>query len=188
MKPVILLDLHLTWTELLLIDQISKTWTLPQKIGDFLSFLHFVWREIMVTIKPWAYGLQTKRVRHLYQLKEDKVSRINDSTTRTALVAISAGLIGASIALLLAPQSGRKTRRKLRRAGQDIARRGELFCEDLNDNIREFMEDLEEFGNRGIDKGREAGTRIYSEVIDSLEAGGEAISRQIDRLRHRAGR
>lgn len=116
------------------------------------------------------------------------MSNIKNSTARTALVAVTAGLIGASVALLLAPQSGRKTRRKLRRAGQDVARRGELFCEDLNDNIREFVEDLEELGNRGMNRGREAGSRVYSEIIDSLETGGEAIYRQIDRLRHRAGR
>ncbi|HLV00406.1 MAG TPA: YtxH domain-containing protein [Acidobacteriota bacterium] len=115
------------------------------------------------------------------------MARIKNSTARTALVAVTAGLIGASVALLLAPQSGRKTRKKLRRAGYDIARRGELFCEDLNHSIRELVEELEEASVRGIDRGREAGTRIYSEIIDSLEAGKETISRQIDRLRQRAG-
>ena len=45
-------------------------------------------------------------------------------------------LLGAGIALLLAPRSGEETRHALRRGGRRISRRGHDAWEDLRDELR----------------------------------------------------
>lgn len=49
--------------------------------------------------------------------------------------------VGASIALLTAPSSGRRTRRKIRRAAGDLRLGAEDRWDDLADEVRARMED-----------------------------------------------
>lgn len=49
--------------------------------------------------------------------------------------------VGASIALLTAPSSGRRTRRKLRRAAGDLRLGAEDRWDDLADEVRARVED-----------------------------------------------
>ena len=63
------------------------------------------------------------------------------TTSSDRNVAFLAGVIvgatvGAGVALLLAPQSGRSTRRRLMRQGRRVTRRGRNAWEDLADELR----------------------------------------------------
>lgn len=49
--------------------------------------------------------------------------------------------VGAGIALLTAPQSGRHTRRKIRRAADDIRVGAEDRCDELADEVKARVDD-----------------------------------------------
>lgn len=76
-------------------------------------------------------------------LKRPMPPRPSSSTDRN--VAFLAGVIlgatvGAGVALLLAPRSGRSTRRQLLRQGRRVTRRGRDAWHDLADEFRDARE------------------------------------------------
>jgi gas vesicle protein len=57
----------------------------------------------------------------------------NDERTRSVLVAlVIGGLVGAGIALLLAPQSGKRTRQQIADLAEDL----KDYAADLTDKVR----------------------------------------------------
>lgn len=68
------------------------------------------------------------------------------------------GLIGAGTALLLAPQSGRRTRRKIRHA-----------AEDLGDRAEETLEHAAEDARRYADEARRAAERSGERIKESVD-------------------
>lgn len=58
------------------------------------------------------------------------------------------GLIGAGTALLLAPRSGRRTRRKLRHAAEDLGDRAEESLEHAAEDARRYAEEARRAAER----------------------------------------
>lgn len=65
-------------------------------------------------------------------------------------------VVGAGVALLYAPHSGRRTRGKIRRTAEDIAERAEETVEHAREDARRTAEDVrraaEESGERFTDR------------------------------------
>lgn len=72
------------------------------------------------------------------------------------------GLIGATTALLFAPQSGRRTRRKIRHKAEDLSDRAE-------ESIRHAAEDA----RRVADDAKQAAERSTERVRENVERGVE---------------
>lgn len=75
---------------------------------------------------------------------------------------IVGGLLGAGTALLLAPRSGRHTRRRIRRAAEDLGDRAEEGLQRAADDVRRVASDARrkaersgEQVRRGVERGRE---------------------------------
>jgi gas vesicle protein len=79
--------------------------------------------------------------------------------------------VGAAVALLLAPQTGRESREQLR----GYARRAE---EDLHDLAQMATETFD----KAMDKGREFVEEKKSVLTEAFEAGREAMQRERERL------
>ncbi|HXB96834.1 MAG TPA: YtxH domain-containing protein [bacterium] len=76
----------------------------------------------------------------------------HDSSTSTILLALLGGaVVGAGLALLYAPQSGRRTRQKLR----DLAEDAEDQVRDLAGKAGACLEDVEQKGAEWLQKGQE---------------------------------
>lgn len=58
------------------------------------------------------------------------------------------GLIGAGTALLLAPRSGRRTRRKIRHAAEDLGDRAEETLEHAAEDARRYAEEARRAAER----------------------------------------
>ena len=91
------------------------------------------------------------------------------STEEDRVVAFAAGvvlggLIGAGTALLLAPRSGRRTRRRLRHA-----------AEDLGDRAEETLEHAAEDARRYADEAKRAAERSGRKMKDSVEEGRKKL-------------
>jgi len=87
------------------------------------------------------------------------------------LAFVTGGLAGAAMALLLAPQSGRESRKQVRGYGQ----RAEEQVHELADKATDVMD-------QAVDKGREFIKDKQAVVTEAIEAGRVAFSRGRERL------
>lgn len=80
------------------------------------------------------------------------------------------GIVGAGLALLLAPQSGAETRKRITEASDDLKHK----ADDLAKQARSSVESA-------IDRGREAFEEKKSTVVSAIDAGREAFHREKDK-------
>lgn len=76
---------------------------------------------------------------------------------------IVGGLLGAGTALLIAPRSGRHTRRRIRRAAEDLGDRAEEGLQRAADDVR----------------------RVASDARRVAERSGEQVRRSVERSREK---
>jgi len=88
------------------------------------------------------------------------------------LAFLSGAALGAVVALLLAPQSGRESREQLRR----YARRAENHLRDLAGRAGEAFEEAVEEGKDYVEKRK-------SVLREAFDAGREAMKHERDRVR-----
>jgi len=86
----------------------------------------------------------------------------NQKTNGTTWL-VAGSLLGAGIALLLAPQSGRKTRRDI--------------LNHLVEGISETVED-------GIERGREWTDKTTQGVLQALNTGKQYVQKEIEKVMH----
>lgn len=82
------------------------------------------------------------------------------STGSVFLSFLLGGIVGAGLAMLLAPQSGRETRQKMRE-----------FAEDVKDRVASTVE-----------KGKDLFEQKKSAITTAVEAGKEAYEKERERL------
>jgi len=71
----------------------------------------------------------------------------------TATALIAGALLGAGIALLFAPQSGRRTRRDIRRFAKRVGNKAEAARFELQRSIDNIIRDVEEKLREGLASG-----------------------------------
>lgn len=81
------------------------------------------------------------------------------------------GIVGAGMALLLAPQSGKETRRRIKE-----------FSDEVKDKATGYVDDAKEAITSYVDQGKEFYGEKKSLVTSALEAGKEAYEREKERL------
>jgi gas vesicle protein len=72
---------------------------------------------------------------------------------------LAGGLIGAGLALLYAPVSGKEARVKISDVLEDMKKRSEGFGGDIKKKVESFMEEEKAIIKAAYDAGREAMTR-----------------------------
>jgi gas vesicle protein len=93
------------------------------------------------------------------------------SGASVALSFILGGALGACLALLFAPESGRRTRERLR----DMAA-------DARDKTIDLSEDLRDKAEDALERSREVLEEKRSIVTAAVQAGKEAVQRERERL------
>ena len=100
------------------------------------------------------------------------------------LLAVGA-LIGASVALLLAPKTGEETRELLREKGTDWARQARERGSELAKRAQETMNDAQSRAQEYLGRGREVVEDTSAQLKAAFEAGRGAMREEIARLRGR---
>jgi len=100
------------------------------------------------------------------------------------LLAVGA-LIGASVALLLAPKTGEETRELLREKGTDWARQARERGSELAKRAQETMNDAQSRAQEYLGRGREVVEDTSAQLKAAFEAGRGAMREEITRLRGR---
>ena len=81
------------------------------------------------------------------------------------------GIVGAGLALLLAPQSGEETRKKIKD-----------FADDVKDKSTDYIDKTREKFTSYVDDGKGLYEQKKSIVKSAIEAGKEAYEREKERL------
>jgi gas vesicle protein len=81
------------------------------------------------------------------------------------------GMVGAGFALLLAPQSGRETRQRIKDLTEDVKEKAKGYAGDMKEKI-----------TSGIDKGKGFYEEKKSIISTAIEAGKEAYEKEKEKL------
>jgi gas vesicle protein len=93
------------------------------------------------------------------------------STGTLILSFLLGGIVGAGMALLFAPKSGRETRQNIRD-----------FAEDVREKAKDYVDDVKGKVTSKIDKGKEFYGEKKSILTSAIEAGKEAYDKEKERL------
>ncbi|MDA8434123.1 MAG: YtxH domain-containing protein [Nitrospiraceae bacterium] len=81
------------------------------------------------------------------------------------------GMVGAGLALLLAPQSGEETRKRIREFAEDTKEKAAGYVDKTKDKITSYVDDGKEFYEQK-----------KSLVKSAIDAGKEAYEKEKERL------
>jgi len=92
------------------------------------------------------------------------------SASSVLLAFILGGVVGAGITLLVAPQSGRETREKIKD-----------FAEDIKEKVGDYSEQIKNRFKSTVEHGKEFVEEKKSLLTTAIEAGKEAYEKEKER-------
>lgn len=105
-----------------------------------------------------------------------------DRTVLAATMLIAGGIIGAGAALLLAPQSGERTRRQIGRYARKVRSSAEELVRDASESVHDLVEDLSVKTSELIEQGEDVTSDWRNSFLHSLDRGEKALEKQRRRL------
>ncbi|RII31648.1 MAG: hypothetical protein CXR30_02210 [Geobacter sp.] len=94
-----------------------------------------------------------------------------------ALLVLAGGIIGAGLTLLMAPQSGKKTRRDISRYAKRVKTRAEEAVDDLSDNINDLVESIGDKTDELVEKGKDVAVGARKDLIRLIEEGASRLEK-----------
>lgn len=95
------------------------------------------------------------------------------AASHVVLAFVLGGLVGAGIALLTAPRSGRETREKIRELSDESRKRASEFADQAKDKL-----------SSAVEHGKEYVTEKKSLISSAIEAGKDAYSKEKEKHSH----
>ncbi len=100
----------------------------------------------------------------------------------TAIAFVAGALLGAGVALLFAPQSGRETRRDIHQFAEKTANKVEAAQLELRHSIENIIGDISEKLQEGLACGKDWTDSKIAELQGTLEAARKSIAGEIDKI------
>jgi gas vesicle protein len=107
---------------------------------------------------------------------------MSEDNTKIAGAFLIGGLIGAAVALLYAPKSGRETRKDIARTAKKVKKETVHLVEDVIDSINDFAGDVKDKVSDIIDQGKDLSESAKKEILKNLEDGQKTIEKQKKRI------
>jgi gas vesicle protein len=92
------------------------------------------------------------------------------------------GILGALVALLYAPKSGRETRKDISKAARRIKNETVDLVEDTIESVNDFADDMKDKVSDIIKQGVELSENAKKEIIKNFEHGQKVIEKQKKRI------
>lgn len=105
-----------------------------------------------------------------------------DKVTTAALLIIAGGIVGAGVALLFAPQSGKKTRRDISRLASRVRERTRDLAEEFGDTVEDVVESVVDRASDLLEQGKDLAHSTKKEILHALEEGQARLEREKERL------
>ncbi len=102
----------------------------------------------------------------------------NNSAVVGALMLVAGGIIGAGVALLFAPQSGKKTRRDIARYSKKVGHRAEEVVADFADSVSDMVDVVGEKASDILDRGKDLAYEAKKDVLKAIEEGQAKLEKQ----------
>jgi gas vesicle protein len=100
------------------------------------------------------------------------------------LLALAVGtLVGAGIALLFAPQSGKQTRRDVRRLGEKALDKTHTLRTEICNSIDNMADEVWNKVQEDFDQGRKWTQKAFTDLQKVLNTGKDYIQDGIDKIR-----
>ena len=106
----------------------------------------------------------------------------NGNVVTGALLVLAGAILGAGAALLVAPQSGRQTRRDIARYARKTGRKLEGVAGEVVGSVAGMADAVEEKAEELLEKGMDLSRESREAVLAALNEGQERLGRQRDRL------
>jgi gas vesicle protein len=97
------------------------------------------------------------------------------------------GTIGAVLAILYAPKSGKEMRKDISKKARQIKNNAVDLIEDTIEDVKEFVSDIKEKTESIVEQGVHISEKAKKELIEALEHGQESIEKQRKKLKNRLG-
>ena len=99
-----------------------------------------------------------------------------------AATLIAGALLGAGVALLFAPQSGRKTRRDILQFAEKAGNKAGAVQLELQHSIDHIIGDVEEKLQEGLNRGMDWTDDKIVDLRGALESAGKSIAAEIEKI------
>jgi gas vesicle protein len=107
---------------------------------------------------------------------------MSDDYRKIAGAFLIGGVIGAAVAILYAPQSGRQTRKDIAKTARKVKKETVHLVEDAIDSINDFAGDVKDKVTDIIDQGKDLSDSAKKEILKNLENGQKTIEKQKKRI------
>lgn len=108
----------------------------------------------------------------------------SNTTIHTATAFILGSLAGAGIALIFAPQSGKKTREDMRYWGRVLKIKSEKAQLELERGMKNLVADVSEKLQNVVEDGKHLTDTAVPALLDALESGKKCIKAEIEKVMH----
>ncbi len=100
----------------------------------------------------------------------------------TAAILIAGALLGAGVALLIAPQSGRKTRRDIHQFAKKARSKAEAARLELQHSIDSIVGDLAKKLQEGLAGGVDWTDDKIADLRRAMEAFGKSVREEVEKI------
>ncbi len=105
-----------------------------------------------------------------------------DQRKTVAVAFLLGGLIGAGIALLYAPQSGRETRKDITKTARRIKKSSLEMVDDTLEQINDFADYVKDLTSDIVERGVELSEGAKKEIVGAYEHSQKVLAKQKDKL------
>jgi gas vesicle protein len=108
----------------------------------------------------------------------------SNTTIHAATAFVLGSLAGAGIALILAPQSGKRTREDLRYWGRVVKVKSEKAQLELERGVKNLVADVSEKLQNAFEDGKHLTDSAVPSLLGALESGKKCIKAEIEKVLH----
>ena len=131
-------------------------------------------------------GLLPPRPQMLANVGKWRISWDQETKKSNGVLLFVAGtVVGAGLALLFSPQSGRRTRREIVHLGKMAKKKSEQIQLEMSHAIDNLVEDISEKMQEGMDRGREWTEKTTQGVLQALSSGTDYIRKELENVMSR---
>jgi len=108
--------------------------------------------------------------------------RYEAQMSRSLLMFLAGGVVGAVLAVLYAPDTGENTRKRIREGADKAWQRGRQFEEDMAGRVRDLVDEIRAKSSSLLEDGKTLAADKKRELLAAIDAGKKALEDEKKRI------